>query len=176
MYSINWKILTRQLLPSFIGEKLRAFAFSSLKPLETLQAVFMRFRDDRINETNQNGQVIALEYLLNRKFGGIDNKVLAYKPATYFHPGGDSRIFPIYIEQTDPLISPYLYNAAEEKPLFVGNNTELFENYLISNDDNSFSDFIVNYLVSLQPDINYLKSLISKYKIPGFTFKIQAYE
>ncbi|MDY0200961.1 MAG: hypothetical protein RBR40_08235 [Tenuifilaceae bacterium] len=176
MFSVNWQILNRQLLPSFIGEKLRAYAFAMIKPLEQLHAAFMRFRDERITETNQTGQVICLEYLLNKKFGGIDNKALAYKPATYFHPGGDARVLPIYIEQTEPLIRPYLYNSAEEKPLTVGNNTELFETYLVRNDDNSFDDFNVNYLASTQPDITYMRSLINKYKIPGFTFKIVSYE
>lgn len=176
MFSVNWQILNRQLLPSFIGEKLKAYALAMIKPLECLHDINMRYMDERITDTNQTGQVIALEYLLNKKFGGIGNNVLAYKPDIYYHPGGETQILPIYIEQTEGLIRPYLYNSAEQKPLYVGNATELFETYLVSNGDNSFADFSVHYLASIQPDITYMRSLINKFKIPGFTFKIVSYE
>ena len=138
--------------------------------------MWLKTRDGFITETNQNGQVIALEYLLNRKFGGITDKILAYKPATYFHKTGPAQLLPIYIEQTDPLVKPYLYNKAEQKPLFVGNNNEAFEIYLISINDNSFSDFIINYKASLQLDVRHFKALINKYKLAGFTYKLQPYE
>ncbi|MDD4373494.1 MAG: hypothetical protein PHG67_06225 [Bacteroidales bacterium] len=176
MYSINWQKLTQGLLPSFIGDKLLAYASAKHKPLEQLHALWLKIRDALIAETNQTGQVIALEYLLNRKFGGITDKILAYKPATYFHETGPAQVLPIYIEQTDPLIKPYLYNKAEQKPLFVGNNNEAFEIFLININDNSFSDFIVHYHVSIQLDVTHFKALINKYKLAGFTYKLQPYE
>ena len=81
----------------------------------------------------------------------------------------------IYITDADNLPLPYLFNKIEEnEPIYIFNKSEVETPlYLYNNQEYiTDNDFTVVLPIGLSYDLNYLKSLINKFKIAGVRYNI----
>lgn len=76
-----------------------------LKPVKYLYALFLPYRAEMLKKLRYNSQQIVLENLLNDMFDNTLRRIRVY--TTY-----------------DVIKPPYVYNKAENQPLYVHNQTE----------------------------------------------------
>ena len=162
MYSINFTTLIANLLPHFLRkDKMLAWLYSLLSPARYLFAEFLLYRDKKLYEARITGQVNSLEWMLNDKFysdGGLRN---------------------IYIHDADFEEEIYIYNTYElEAKTYLFNTSESAEdNLCVYNAAEAIgsANFIVYVPVLLAFDIDYMTSLLNKFKLAGPTFEIKIY-
>jgi len=175
MITIDFNKLTEDLLPvinknnNISINNLYQFIISCIKPIKNLYTDFINYRVNSLFEINHNGQVISLEHFLNTKFG---------LPFPVNHSQS------IWIEDGNDVNFAYLFQYGDEwensglniYPVYCDDTPPM---YIFQNDEpNEFTtvDFKVHYPNTLSTqNINYMISVINKYKIAGFKYSIQSY-
>ena len=156
MFNIDLNYLREALIPIKLRKQNFLYLLRVLyKSLFTVQNTFNQFFNTIKYDLDFNGQVIYLEHLLNDKFDSTERR--------------------IYITDADNLPLPYLFNKIEEnEPIYIFNKSELETPlYLYNNQEYiTDNDFTVVLPIGLSYDLNYLKSLINKFKIAGVRYNI----
>ena len=133
-----------------------------LKPLEDVNILFKKFREESIYKVTHNGQVFSLQKVLNDAF--------------------DNELRRIVIEDAffvDPL---YIYPEADNKPVYIYEETEtpvyIYDGTVFLNLD---VEFVVIFPIELKPfnqdDLNKIetriKGLVNYYKLASKRYIIQ---
>lgn len=161
MYNIDFIRLITDLLPSFMKKTvIVAWLKSLLKPVQILYSEFITFETEKMYEATYSGQVAELEFILN----------------DYYYNDGTLRT--IYIDDSIENEEIYIYQQSElQNETYIYNTAENEVDSIIYNSDEagvSFN-FIVYVPIGLIFDRDYLRSLVTKYKIAGPTFTIKTY-
>ncbi len=159
MFEFSIKKLIRNLLPWFLRTPImQAILETYLHPVQESYDSFLVLKTDRLYFSNVTGQVISLEYMLNKIFYG------------------DGTLHRIFIEDSEQRIHQYLFNKLENQPLYCYNKLEMHDPiYLHNQPEYQGAGFIVNVPVELNFDYHYMRSLIEENKASGFVFEIKTY-
>lgn len=159
MFNFSIPKLITNLLPWFHRTPvMQAMLETYMYPIQELYGKFLILKTDRLYFANVTGQVISLEYMLNKTFYG------------------DGTLHHIFIEDSEQLQQQYLFNNQENQPLYCYNKIETHEPiYLHNNSEFRGSGFIVYVPESLEFDLHFMHSLIAENKAAGFVFEIKTY-
>lgn len=161
MYSIDFDKLIDNLLPWFLRKPvMKSWLKATIAPTISLYGLFTAYIDKKRWEASLTGQVEVMEIMLNQEFYN------------------DANSRKIFISDNDPEEMIYIHNLAEnQSPFYLHNLSENEEEVYLSNlDEGIIVDFIVNVPEELEFDLNYMISLIKKYKIAGPSFEINTYQ
>lgn len=147
-YNIDFRRLTLLLLPSFLRtERMRAWFYTLISPLQPLHDDFLRNRKDNLTKLNHNSQVCYLRKILNDTFD----------------PDRRIQILP-----ASSLQQIYIYTNAEYKINYLG------KIHLHQPDD--FSDKGVDFIVKIPTELkDYTEEIYAVtvyYKLASKRFKI----
>lgn len=159
MFNINFSKLVSNLLPWFHRKpNFLKWLAALITPVVSLYNNFMLYLDAQIFSASITGQVISLEFMLNKVFYG------------------DGTLRHIYISDGERLLPPYVFNKAENKVLFLYNGNETHDPVFIYRiGETTGYDFIVWVPSALVFDEAYLRGLVEKHKAAGFQFQIKTY-
>lgn len=159
MFDIDYNKLISDLLPWFHRRPvLLAWLKVLVSPVVSLYNDFIQFRETNVFSASLTGQVISLEFMLNKVFYG------------------DGTLRHIYISDGERLLPPYVFNKEENKVLFLFNSNETHDPvYMYRIGETTGYDFIVWVPTSLVFDAAYMRGLIEKHKAAGFQFQIKTY-
>ncbi len=156
-YNLNINNLLRDALPSFLrGNRQLEWLQMLTKPVKALRDTFLAFIDKTNRELTWNGQTVAMEDLLNQRFGdGIEIKNENPKDKPFFIYGpADAR-------------NPTVYQTGNQLNPIAGAVGAFDPNRPI------FTVKVPGTLLLSPDDFEEMTALINKYKIYSKRFKIQ---
>lgn len=163
-FNIDYDTLVWQAIPVRLRQPVNyAWLRALTTPVKWLYSVFTGNRADNLYALAHNGQVCFLEAVLNDSFDPILRGIYITDPAYY-----------------DPL---FLYLDVEDKTVFIDLASEIgsgiiappdpvplyteSETYLFAG-----LTFIVNIPASVLFDMDRLKAVVDKYRLPGRTYSV----
>lgn len=114
MYSVDWNLFTKRILPWWKRkQKFMDWLQSLMKPLQELHIVFLEYVEATFYKLSITSQIIYLEKLLNDKFNsGLPARAVSSTVGLY-----DGTPTGIYITDPDTFIFPlYIWNKIEQRP------------------------------------------------------------
>jgi len=159
MFNIDFNKLISDLLPWYHRKAIfKKWLAAMISPVVRLHGLLITYREAQLFSASTTGQVISLEFMLNKVFYG------------------DGALRHIYISDGERLPPPYVYNREENKPKYLYNSGEShLPVYLYQQGETTGYDFIVWVPASLSFDPIYMRSLVEKHKAAGFQFQIKTY-
>lgn len=152
----NWVTATGQ---SWNTQGSRHFAWLKcmVSAVQSLHSTFLSFVVSIKYRMHLSGQVIYLEHYLNDLFDLTERR--------------------IYIADGTPQAAPFLFNKAENNPIYIYNKSEDEDPFYLYNKDeySSQDDFIVNVpdAIPLTPDLlNIIRAAVNKYRQAGSRYSI----
>lgn len=158
MFSIDHNRLIRINLAAFLRKTIQIKWITLLiSEVEILYNRFISLRAQTIYNAAHDGSIISLEHILNAIFDPVQKR--------------------IFIDDGSLKINAYIYNRAELMPgLFIYNKSENHPGPYIFNDNEISGDLRIDFQVVMPTGIsfsmNYLKSIVNRYRIAGKNYKI----
>lgn len=156
IYRITYSYLVRWWTPKYLRQDFwLTFVGVLIQPVATLWRGFMSFRRDKNYQLTITPQKCYLEQLLRNRW--------------------DSTLRRIYID--DGIDKPpfYLYQTAENKPVFINPVTPVKWLYTTAENFDLVDDFVVYVPMDVVFDESEMRSLLNAYKLAGTKFTIQRY-
>lgn len=149
-FNIDYNTLVRWLLPVPLRKRLiLAWLQALVWPVVLLYQAHRRYREANLYRLSISPQVCYLEKLLNDRYDRTDRR--------------------IYIDDAIDRPPLYLFQDAENKPVYLGSRPLYRENEFGLNLD----DFVVYVPVIVIFEFNEMRSLIDLYKLAGTRYSIQ---
>ncbi len=156
--SIDFNSSTDKLVPlSKKKNKILAFLYLILHPLKAVNILFDQYKATTNYKLIFNGQVIYLEHYLNDLYDNTLRRI-------YIEDTANIDYSYIY-NQAELLPTLMVYNAAENVPVYIYNNSEAVDNI----------DFIIKIPIGVTFNESVLRTQIDYYKIAGKKYTIETF-
>ena len=161
MYNVDYNILIRMLLPTFLRQaRMLAWLRCLVSPIIWLYNSFLRSRQNDLFRESIDSSVPRLEFMLN----------------TIFYPAGldtayDYRIKISHLPATNAL---YIFLPEEGRPQYIYTEAENRPRYIYSKGEAGQIDvdFVVLVPVGIEYDDARMRSLVRAYCLPDRNFEI----
>lgn len=163
MFNVDWQKLINQSLPSFLRrDKMKAWLYALIEPIEVMHNNFLTFRDDKLIELSYNAQTILLEKALNDRWPGANGNIYVDNTADNLP---DNFIF----RDQDTLPDLKIYRDQDS------GNALYSTRYLFRDQDSAKFDFIVKVPQSLTFNNAEMREFVDQYRKAGKRFKIETF-
>lgn len=158
IYKFDVKQFAAQLLPVKLrGPKLQALVRSLVSPVEYVNAAFVNFKKEQEYELTITGQVCYLQKMLNDFFDYSDRRILVEDV-----PVSDQ--YALYLKSEGPEKGLVTYLNGEADPEYT---------FILSDElGGEGGYFLVKVPAGLVYDVERMKALLNKYKLPTTAYNI----
>ena len=164
MYNIDYNILIRSLLPTFLRQPIIiAFLRCLISPIIWLYNAFLRARENDLFRESIDSTIPRLEFMLNTIFypAGLDSEYNYRIKISLL--GAKTSIYIFLLPEGKP---QYIFTAAENRPKYIYTPAEAGQVEI---------DFIVNVPIGIEYDEVRMRSLVRSYCLPDKSFEIINY-